>query len=301
MIRIGHLSTFYHTSILMIARGTLGADAEWTLFATGPAIVDAFERSEIDLAYIGLPPAMIGIDRGVAVKCIAGGHAEGTVLIGTEKLKGFPEITDLQTILNQLKGLKIGVPGKGSIHDVIISEYLNQLNLEKEIEVINFKWADQILEEIHGARIQAAIGTPALAVAVMRYAKGNILYPPSRLWPWNPSYGICVKTDFLKKERREVERFLQFHEEATSFLRNRPREAAAIISDHVRVADEDFIMDTLSISPKYCAALTDEYISSAMGFVSVLKRLGYIKKEMTFDELFEPSLINSLHPEQDHY
>ena len=61
-IRIGHLSTFYHTSILMIARDTMGLDAEWKLFGTGPAIVNAFETGEIDLGDAG---TIVSVGRGV--------------------------------------------------------------------------------------------------------------------------------------------------------------------------------------------------------------------------------------------
>ncbi|MEJ2685308.1 MAG: hypothetical protein P8Z71_13060 [Candidatus Sulfobium sp.] len=53
-LRIGHLSTFYHTAVLLMAREDtrqrLGTDIEWTLFGTGPAIVKAIEKNEIDLA-----------------------------------------------------------------------------------------------------------------------------------------------------------------------------------------------------------------------------------------------------------
>ncbi|HYQ47831.1 MAG TPA: hypothetical protein VEP69_02085, partial [Thermodesulfovibrionales bacterium] len=74
LLRIGHLSTFYHTAMLIMADKTLceGIDAEidWKLFGTGPAIVNSFEKKEIDLAYVGLPPAIIGIERGVPIVCI---------------------------------------------------------------------------------------------------------------------------------------------------------------------------------------------------------------------------------------
>ncbi|MEN8263696.1 MAG: ABC transporter substrate-binding protein [Nitrospirota bacterium] len=300
-IRIGHLSTFYHTSILIIARDTMGPDAEWKLFGTGPAIVNAFENGEIDLAYIGLPPAIIGIDRGVDIKCIAGGHVEGTVISGKSQFRSFDEVSRPEELLKQFVGHKIGVPGKGSIHDVIISESLESLKLDKEIDIINFRWADQVLEAMHRGEISAAAGTPALAVAVMKYADCKVLYPPSRLWPDNPSYGILVKTDFLNRETERVERFLVLHEEATSILRTKPSEAAGIISDYVGIVDSDFVLDTLNVSPKYCACLTDEYIASTMEFVKVLKRLEYISREISYDEIFDTSLIKKIHPAGDHY
>lgn len=304
-LRIGHLSTFYHTSIILMAGGNigehLGVDVEWRLFGTGPAIVNAFERGELDLAYIGLPPAVIGISRGVNIVCVAGGHIEGTVLAGKKELIGLPEEQDLAVILGQLKGKRIGVPGKGSIHDVIITERLERFNLKKEVEIINFPWSDQITEAIAKDKVSAAIGTPALAVAVKQYANGKILYPPSKLWPNNPSYGIIVARNFLNKEREIVERFLILHEEATSLIRNRPREAAKMVLDYVGVIDEEFVMETLKVSPKYCAQLTDGYISSTMEFVKALKKLGYINREVTSDEIFDTSLIRKIHPQKDHY
>jgi NitT/TauT family transport system substrate-binding protein len=304
-LRIGHLSTFYHTSILLTARGgiddVMGTDVLWKLFGTGPAIVDAFRRGEIDMAYIGLPPAIIGIDRGVKIKCVAGGHIEGTVLIGRDPFKGFPESGDLSDILRQFRGLKIGVPAKGSIHDVIISEYLDRFSLKDEIMIVNFQWADQIVDALYKGQLSAAVGTPALAVALDRYAGGKVLYPPSRLWPDNPSYGILVENNFLNEQRGTVERFLVLHEEATAFFRNNPTDAAKIIADYIGIVDEAFIMDTLKISPKYCAQITNEYISSTMEFVKVLKKLGYISREVSSGEIFDTSLIKKIHPEEDHY
>ncbi len=279
----------------------LGLDVEWRLFSTGPAIVEAFERNELDLAYIGLPPAVIGIDRGVGIKCVAGGHVEGTVISGKSRYKGFPEIDDLGDILKQFCGLTIGVPGKGSIHDVIISEYLERFDVKEKIEVVNFQWADQVLEAIIRDDVAVAIGTPALAVAVKRYANGRVLYPPSRIWPNNPSYGIIADIGFLCRCKDIVEGLLLLHEEVTAFLRSNPQEAAGIISSFVGFIDEDFVMDTLKISPKYCAQITDGYIFSTMEFVKAMKRLGYIGREIMPEEIFDVSLIKKIHPSKDHY
>ena len=297
-IRIGHLSTFYHTSILMIASNTLGDSAEWKLFGTGPAIVDAFEKNELDLAYIGLPPAIIGIDRGINIKCIAGGHMEGTVICGPGRLSPSEDMAEL---LEHFTGHTIGVPGKGSIHDVIITDAIDRLSLSSKIQVRNFRWADMVLEALCSEEIDGAVGTPALAVAVMRYASGKILYPPSRLWPCNPSYGIVARSEFMERERGAVKKFLVIHEEAAEMLRKTPDEASHVIAGYVKVVDKSFVLDTLGVSPKYCAALTDEYMASTMEFVRVLKRLGYISRPLSADEIFDRSIIDTVHPEKSHY
>jgi NitT/TauT family transport system substrate-binding protein len=304
-IRIGHLSTFYHTAVLLMAQGNaderLDAAIDWKLMGTGPAIMKAFQQNELDLAYIGLPPAIIGMSKGINVICVAGGHMEGTVLAGGPQTAGFPEIDDLGSILQQFRGLAIGVPGTGSIHDVILRNSLEKHGLYDQIAVLNYPWADQVTEAMARHDVAAAVGTPALAIAINRYADGKILYPPSRLWPNNPSYGIVVDCGFLSKERETVERFLVLHEEATAFIRQDPLQASRMIADFVSVVDERFVLDTLAVSPRYCAGLTDDYISSTMKFVPVLRKLGYIQQDIGEDRVFSRELINTVHPGKDHY
>jgi NitT/TauT family transport system substrate-binding protein len=154
---------------------------------------------------------------------------------------------------------------------------------------------------MHKGHVSGAVGTPALAIALKTYADGRTLYPPSRIWPNNPSYGIITESKFLEKERKLIEDFLSVHEEATAFLRDKPVEAASIISDYVGLVDEKFVFDVLKVSPKYCAQITDEYISTTMEFAKILKRLGYISRVITSDEIFDTALIQKIHPSKDHY
>jgi NitT/TauT family transport system substrate-binding protein len=197
--------------------------------------------------------------------------------------------------------MAIGVPGTGSIHDVILRDCLEQHGLVDQIKVLNYPWADLVTEAMARHEVAAAVGTPALAVAINRFAGGKILYPPSRLWPNNPSYGIVVDRGFLNRERKTAERFLALHEEAAAFIRREPRQAARIIADFVSVVDEQFVFDTLAVSPKYCAALTNDYIASTMKFVPVLRKLGYIEQDIGEDRIFSRELIDSVHPGKDHY
>jgi NitT/TauT family transport system substrate-binding protein len=226
---------------------------------------------------------------------------EGTVMAGKAQWTGFPETEDLGMILRQFRGRRIGVPGKGSIHDVILFDCIERFGFAREIEIINYPWADLVTEAVVKDDISAAMGTPALAVAIKRFAGGRVLCPPSRLWPYNPSYGIVVDTGYLTRETTTVEKFLSLHEEATEFIRRHPDEAALSIADYVGIVDKHFVLDTLMLSPKYCAQLTEGYLSSTMKFVTVLKKLGYIKSDISQEKIFSPQLIARIHPGQDHY
>jgi NitT/TauT family transport system substrate-binding protein len=184
---------------------------------------------------------------------------------------------------------------------VILRDCIEQYGLQKQITVRNYPWADLVTEAMVRHDVAAAVGTPALAVAIGRFAGGKILYPPSRLWPNNPSYGIVADREFLYMEREIAERFLVLHEEATAFIRQEPLQAARKIADFVNVVDEKFVLDTLAVSPKYCARLTDDFIASTMKFVPVLRKLGYIQQDIDEDRIFSRELINKVHPGKDHY
>ncbi len=300
-LRVGHLSTLYHTSIVIQAMPEIMKDLSlkirWTLFGTGPAIVEAFQRDEIDLAYIGLPPAVIGISRGVDIICVAGGHVEGTVISSHSKVVGYPETKDLHYILSQFK--RIGVPGKGSIHDIIITDLINTHGVKAEI--LNMAWADEVLEAFIYGHVDAVVGTPALAEAVIYYGGGRIVYPPNRLWPDNPSYGILVKRRLLKAYRDYIKEFLLLHERASWLIRNKPVDVATSVAELLRLVDKTFVLETLLISPHYCADITEGYINCTMKLTERMNLLGYIDREFKETDIFDLEIIREIHPEADHY
>jgi NitT/TauT family transport system substrate-binding protein len=292
----------YHTAFLLRGTDLLakhGIDATWTLFPSGPDIIAAMQRGDLDLGYIGLPPVIIGIDRGIPLACIAGGHVEGTVLIALPGILPLAECRDMRDFLTQFPGKAIGAPPKGSIHDVIVRELLRKHGIAGVI-VTNYPWADYLPDALSRGEIAAAAGTPALAVTARRYGGARIAVPPDRFWPYNPSYGIVVMRHLLDKKEL-LSGFLSAHEEACEMIRHKPMRAAGIVARTTGMVDEAFVLETYGISPKYCASLPPEYIRSSMKFVRTLHELGYISREVRKDEIFEQSLINAVHPGPHHY
>lgn len=301
-IRIGHLSTMYHTAFLLKGSDLPdrhGFSAAWTLFASGPDIISAMKRGDLDLGYIGLPPVIIGIDRGLPLACIAGGHVEGTILIAGPGTRTLAECGSMPEFLSQFSGQAIGTPPRGSIHDVIVSELLREHGFT-DITVKNYPWADYLPDALQKGEIAAAAGTPALAVTAGRYGTAHLVVPPDRLWPFNPSYGIVVMRDVLD-ESDLLHRFLAAHEDACEMIRHDPLTCARIVAATTGIVDEQFVMDTYRISPKYCAALPKEYIRSTMKFVQALCAQGYISRPVREDEIFDRSLVEPVHPGPHHY
>jgi NitT/TauT family transport system substrate-binding protein len=301
-LRIGHLSTIYHTAFILRGSDLLKKQditADWTLFPSGPDIIAAMRDGTIDLGYIGLPPVVIGIDQGLSLACIAGGHIEGTVMISGEKTRAIAECPRMQKFLAQFAGKAIGTPPKGSIHDVIVHELLRGHGVD-DIAVKIYPWADFLSDALGQGEIAAAAGTPALAVAARRYGNAKIVVPPDRFWLFNPSYGIVVMREMLK-EKDLLMGFLSAHESACEQIRNHPRLCARIVAETTGMIDPEFVLEAYRISPKYCAALPPEYIASTVRFVQTLPALGYISRPVDRDEIFDRSLITRVHTGQHPY
>lgn len=299
-MRIGYLSTIYHTSFILKS-GNIGYKnsnkTKWKLFPTGPAIMNAFKNKEIDLGYVGLPPVMIGVHNGMKLKCIAGGHIEGTVMIAKEEYDSYDDLGDLGSVLNQFEGKSIGTPTKGSIHDVIIRHLLENI----EVSIKNYQWADFIPDAIIENEIAAGVGTPSLATVADMQLKTKIIIPPNKLWPYNPSYGIIVQEDMIEEDEEFILSFISAHEEACNLIRNQPELAAEIAAEEIGIVNKEFVLKTYGISPRYCAKIPPEYIKSTMDFLPVLKKLGYLKQDLEPENIFELKFINQVHKEPAHY
>ncbi|WFN37954.1 ABC transporter substrate-binding protein [Methanomicrobium antiquum] len=275
-------------------------NAKWTLYPSGPDIISALKKGEADICYIGLPPAIIGISQGLSLKCIAGGHVEGTVIISDPKKKILSECSGIKEFFMQFSGSAIGTPPKGSIHDVIVCHILSRCGI-LDVEVKNYAWADFLSDAINCGEISAAAGTPALVVCSKRYGNVRLAVPPDSLWSFNPSYGIVAMTDIISSKKEILRRFLSAHEEACEAIRKNPSACAEMVSKNSGMFDEDFVKEAYNISPKYCASLPPEYIKSTMKFADTLYSLGYIKEKVPENLIFDTSLIDSIHKEKHHY
>jgi NitT/TauT family transport system substrate-binding protein len=305
-LNIGHLSTAYHTNFILMAdtnlENKLKKKINWTLFGTGPAMVESFKKDELNIGYMGLPPAIVGIDQGVPIKCVAGGHVEGTIVIAKREYSDSYELKhDLFETFAQFKGKSIGVTSKGSIHEVILSYYLNEYNLQDKIDVRYYGQAEFIALDMKNGILEGGVGTPALAVFSSTIQDSHIIIPPDKLWKDNPSYGIFSSEKFIEENPEIIIKFLEQHKKASNLIRNSPLQAAEMIVKSFEIINIDYAKSVLEISPKYCIALPKGYVSSTMEFVKSLYKLGYIDHDLAIDDIFDFRLVRQVHPEGDHY
>lgn len=305
-LSIGHLTTCYHSNFILMQdddlKTQLNTEMEWKMFGTGPEMVAAFRNNELDIGYMGLPPAIIGIEKGVKIRCVAGGHVEGTIMCAKKKYKADIQLdNNLFEVLSQFIGSAIGVPAKGSIHDVILSFFIEKYNLQNEIEIINYQQPEIIALDMKKNKLEGGVGTPCLAVFAETLLESRLVIRANNLWDNNPSYGVFFHEDLIEKYPNYVLEFLALHKKSATLIRQSPDVAAKIIAKTVEMATEEYIKKVLSISPKYCIALSNGYVTSTMEFVEALHRLGYINRTLNVEEIFEFRFVEKVHPESHHY
>jgi len=305
-LNIGHLSTVYHTNFILMEnkefKKNINRNINWILFGTGPEMVQAFKNEKLEIGYMGLPPAIIGIDNEVPIKCVAGGHVEGTLMIAKKEYNNIKSLkNNIYNTFSQFEGKTIGVTSKGSIHDVILNYYLKENNLLNKVEIRNYAQAEFIAMDLKNGNIEGGVGTPALAVFASSIFNSRIIIPPEYLCSNNPSYGIFFHEKLIEKSPELVFLFLTYHKKASILLRDNPSEASKIICGNIKILNNEYVNSILEISPKYCIALSEGYINSTMKFVESLFNLGYIKRICKIEEIFDIQFVNQLHPEKEHY
>lgn len=141
-VKIGYLPSMCQSIYVLKQHKTLerelGVDAvEYKRYESGPLITQAFAQGEADIGFMGIPPVMIGIDKGVPIKVIASTHSEGSSLIAKSKrYKNLTELGTIPAVLRQFDNKSIGAPGKGSIQDVIIRTELKKAGVNATIKNI---------------------------------------------------------------------------------------------------------------------------------------------------------------------
>ena len=90
-----------------------GFKTEWVTLGSGGALREAIAAGEVDLAFMGIPPFLIGWDKGLPAKIAAGYCISPISLITYDD--------SIHTIKDFTPEHKIGLPSPGSIQHILLS------------------------------------------------------------------------------------------------------------------------------------------------------------------------------------
>ncbi|MDD5617037.1 MAG: ABC transporter substrate-binding protein [Candidatus Methanoperedens sp.] len=298
-VKVGYLPSMCQAIYVLKEYKTLerelGVDAvEYKRYESGPLITQAFAQGDADIGFMGIPPVMIGIDKGVPIKVIASTHSEGSSLIAKSKrYKNLTQLGSIQAVLKQFDGKSIGAPGKGSIQDVILRTELKKAGVNATVK--NIPVASTLPALLNEGQIEAYVVWPPFEMEGVLKGYGDVVIPSDKLWPYNPCCALVVTEKFEKEHPDTVQKLVELHNYASLFIMAHPEELADAANAELGI-DNETALASIEFSPKYCALPDERYINSTMDFVNALKDLGYTTNNLTREQIFDLKYIQKAHP-----
>lgn len=121
-----------------------GLKVEWMTLGSGGAVREALAANELDVAFMGIPPFLIGWDKGITAKICAGYVVSPVSLVTYDP--------NIKTIKDFKPEHKIALPSPGSIQHILLA-----MALEKEVGNAN-ALDDNLVALPHPDGAQALIG-----------------------------------------------------------------------------------------------------------------------------------------------
>ena len=281
VIRVGHLKDDHHSALFIAQAKEMyekeGLKVETIEFNAGPDLVKAAATGQIDIGFCGTPPAVTGIAKGVPIKIVAAVNQEGSGIIVREDA-GIQKIEDL-------KGKTIAIPMKGSIQDVLLQMTLKEHGINpEEVNIIEMQ-VPLMPKALEAGKIDGFIAWEPYVSMAEQKGYGHAIAYSRDIWKDHPCCVVIATDQFIKEHPDQLRKFLKVHVEATEYLNTHKNESASIVAE--ALGTDPAVEKRAFQNMKFIAVPTSSFIDNVMKFVGIEKQLGYIKKDLKKDDIFD--------------
>jgi sulfonate transport system substrate-binding protein len=262
---------------------------EWTFFkGAGPAVNEGFANDQLDFAYQGDLPSLIGRATGLKTKYLLASGARKPLYLAAAKGAGITKIEDL-------KGRKIayqrGTNGHLSAVKVLEAHGLS----ERDVQVVNLDSAATVAA-LTSKDIDAAFGDTAL-INLAAKGSADIVYTTKGDDPrFGRNAGIIARQAFIDAYPDITQRVVDAFVKAAQWSSDEPNRAALFAlwgksGTPIPILEEYFSKDTLAYrnSPLIDGLLVSQYAEQA----AKAKEFGLIRRDVDLNGWFEPKYLNS--------
>jgi NitT/TauT family transport system substrate-binding protein len=231
-VRIGYLSKDLHQLALRVAieNGYFereGLTVKLEVFGNGAYEMDGFLAGEIDMGYLGAAPALVkSINQDILITILAAVNMEGSALMVSKSEYDAGHVTTV----SDLAGKEVLHPGGATVQNYLLRLALNQSGLT---------WADITAAQAIPAAMADSLtaSTPAFIVwepfnALAQYEEKAVpLIQSGEIWPRHPCCVVATDNDFMANHPDIVQKVINIHAEAETWIIANPAEALAIAVD----------------------------------------------------------------------
>jgi NitT/TauT family transport system substrate-binding protein len=249
------------------------------VFPSGPPEMAAMQAGELDVAYVGAAPVLTALATGLDAKIVAGVNTQGSDLVIANGLN--------YTGPQSLKGKTIATFPAGSIQDTILRDWLKKNNLVPDTDVfIKGMAPGDAITAITAGKVDAVFLPTPSPSTIVNQGKGTIAVHSGDMYPNHTCCVLVVSGKLIREHPEIVRQILKTNDKAVAWNKANIDEAAAIYAKKTSANVTD-VKSSLSEWDGNWASDPNLIVSPVLDYATIQYNLGYIKKPLTKDEIFD--------------
>jgi NitT/TauT family transport system substrate-binding protein len=299
--RIGYIPVI-GTAPVFVANGEgwlkeAGLNASFTVFESGPNMIQAFASGTIDFYVAGIAPLAVARSRGVDVRVVAATAVAENVFVAAPSLTKF--FTPGTTPAAAFKAYKAatGKPARlatqpaGSVPNTTLQYWLWEVAKadKADVEVVPMG-IDATQQAVLAAAVEGAIvREPALTIIQTRNPGIKLIAGGQELFPGQPGTVVAGSGAFVTKNPQVVQKLVDSLVRAADLIAKNPDKAAPHVGAALGkgIVDPELIRKALTSPASTFEIDPRKIIEPSRAMQAYQVKLGSLDKELPFDGLFE--------------
>lgn len=284
---IGYLPSDHHAALFVANAKEMyekeGIRVQMVPFRAGPEVIHALDLGEIDVGYCGISPVITAIANGKPIKIVAAVNQDGSGIVVNEN-------SNITTIAD-LKNKRIAIPQKGSVQDVLLKETLIKNNISVDSVNITESEVPYMSRSLLLNKFDAFVAWEPYPSAATIEDNETVLAYSQDLWNDHPCCVVVTTDDYARDKTSKLQKVLKIHSQSTEYINSHKDEAAFIISKKLGT-DVEVEKEGLN-HVEYISKPSEEFIGNVFKMVEIQNQLGYIKKGLNREQLFNLQYIGA--------
>lgn len=280
-----------------------GIEPKLVEFQNGPAMVQALIAEQLDVAHLGIGPAMVARAKGVPIKVVAASNAEQISVVALPDLKAAFDAGDAKTAFARFAeshGRKpvIATFPIGSVPQTVLQYWVEKmLGLPADAIDVIYQGAAQVQQSLlTGAVDGAAILEPIVALTMAKIDGAGVVAKGSALFPGQPGAVLVVREALIERSPDLVQALVAAHAKATAALRDHPATTVEAVSKYVgggRIP-APIVLQALKNAVATFVADPDGIVAGTRAMHDFQLAAGTLKTPVDLAALFEPRFFRAL-------
>lgn len=306
-LRVGYIPIIPMAQLYVLNGEGWAAEAGLTLqttsFQSGPAMVQALASGTLDIAYVGIGPALVARSKGVKLKVVAANVIDQVAIIAggplAKAVAGAGGVAEGFKAFRLAEGrpAKIGALPPGSVPDIVLRYWRQEVAKipVEDIQIVGL--GEQPLQQalLAGAVDGASILEPILTLTRARLPDAAIIAKAGTLFPKQPGAVLAVTEEIIARNRDAVAALVRLHVRATEFAKANPDRTAALATEAIGkgLIEEQVMRTALTSDASNFVADPRAIVESTAKMQAFQQSLGQLTETVDVDALFDFSFYDA--------